>query len=197
MWKIIGILFAIGLVAGFIGLLVDILIVAIPYILAVGCAAALCWGLWAAVRWHRKKKREIPSDIDSLLKKTGGSSASTRQQADAFLRENALVRSFHTRVVGVTYDNDDGSSRQEILSHCLRGEPVGFYWHDFQGRPACAVISDRGQIGYLSADLAEDLHFDYQDDRYSLVAHISDITGGQDGYSYGCNLLLSIYETVR
>lgn len=157
---------------------------------------ALAVVTFLTVRKVQKNKKQIPSNLTNLIKKTNGSSASTRQELDDFLSENTLVRSFHTRVVGVTYDNDDGTSRQEALSYCLRGEPVGFYWHDFRGRPACAVISDHGQIGYLSADLAEDLHYNYASDRYSLVAHISDVTGGQDGYSYGCNILLSIYETI-
>lgn len=196
MWKIIGLLLCLALFVKLFELAAELLLAVFPYIMIAICAAALFWLIWKIAKHYRQKKKQIPADLKTLVRETGGSSASTKQALETFLGENRLVRSFHTRVVGVTYDNDDGSSRQEALSCCLRGEPVGFYWHDFRGSPACAVISDHGQIGYLSADLAEDLHYDYQDDRFSLVAHISDITGGYDGYSYGCNLLVSIYEEI-
>lgn len=188
--------FFFGLATSFLSLVADFILAIFPAMLIILSITAIGFLAFIIVRRIRRKKKEIPDNLTKLIKKTSGASASTRQDLDDFLSRNTLVRSFHTRVVGVTYDNDDGTSRQEALSHCLRGESVGFYWHDFRGRHACAVISDHGQIGYLSADLAEDLHYDYASDRYSLVANISDITGGQDGYSYGCNILLSIYETI-
>ena len=196
MWQIIGLLLCLALLVKLFELAAELLLAVFPCIMMAICGAAVLWLIWKIAKRHRQKKKQIPADLKTLVKRTGGASASTKQEVETFLEENRLVRSFHTRVVGVTYDNDDGSSRQEALSCCLRGEPVGFYWHDFRGSPACAVISDHGQIGYLSADLAEDLYYDYQDDRFSLVAHISDITGGYDGYSYGCNLLVSIYEEI-
>ena len=200
MWKAIFYLFAFGLICAFIGLLFEALATMMAYIIPtaiiVACIGGGIW-LFRIIRKHRKeRKKQIPTNLDMLIKETGSSSASSKQQLQDFLGQNTLVRSFHTRVVGVSCNNDDGSSRQEILKHCLLGEPVGFYWYTFNGRPACAVISDHGQIGHLSADLAEDLNFDYSDDRYSLVAHISGITGGHEGYSYGCNLLVSVYESV-
>lgn len=188
--------FVFGLATGILSLLADFILAILPAVLIIISIAFIGFMTFAIARRIRKKKKQIPANLTKLIKKTNGATASTKEDLDDFLSRNILVRSFHTRVVGVTYDNDDGTSRQEVLSHCLRGDPVGFYWHDFCGRPACAVISDHGQIGYLSADLAEDLHYDYASDRYSMVAHISDITGGQDGLSYGCNILLSIYETI-
>lgn len=197
MWKVIGILFALGLVVKFLELLADILIVAAPLLIITIFAAALFWICWRIAIHNYKKKKQIPSNLDALLKKTGDSSSSSKQELAEFLGENNLIRSFHTRIVGVSYDNDDGSSRQEILSQCLRGEPLGLYWHTFEGKPACAVISDHGQIGYLNAELADDLNYNYADERYSFVSHISDITGGEDGLYYGCIILISIYESTE
>ena len=201
MIKILLCLFLFGLVFGltinFLELVAEFLAVIFPILFIAAACSAICWLMIWIVRKRKAQRNKIPSDLNAIIKKTNGSSASTKQELQDFLSKNQLVRSFSTRVVGVTYNNDDGTSRQEILSHCLRGEPVGFYWHAFQGNPACAVISDHGQIGYLSADLAADLHYDYDSDRYTMVAYISDITGGYDGYSYGCNLILSIYRTIE
>ena len=201
MVKILLCLFLFGLVFGltieFLELMTEFLAAIFPLLFIVAIGFAICWLVILGVRRHKKQKNEIPSDLNKLIKKTNGASASTKQELQDFLSRNQLVRSFPTRVVGVIYNNDDGTSRQEVLSHCLRGEPVGFYWHTFQGAPACAVISDRGQVGYLSAELAADLDYEYGSDCYTMVGYISDITGGYDGYSYGCNLILSIYRTIE
>ena len=137
------------------------------------------------------------NNLRSMVQKGQAEEISSMEDAEAFFGSCDLVRSFHARVRGTSYPNDDGSSRQEILSRCLVGEPVSFNWHTFNGDPACSVISDHGQIGFLAADLAADLVRDYDSDDYYFVAQISDITGGYDGYSYGCNLLIAIYRSYE
>ena len=152
--------------------------------------------IWYFAFLRPKRGRSANYNLQSLVSKGLAEETTTIEDAKSFFKTHVLVRSFHTRVVGVKYPNDDGTSRQEILSRCLRGEPVSFYWYRYDGAPACAVISDHGQIGHLSADLAADLHYDYDDDRYCFVAYISDVTGGKYGEYYGCNLLLEIYEQM-
>ena len=207
-------IFLIGLAAVVVGTLLE-LIIQYRWVLALG--TLLAGGIYFFYKRKSKKKREQQireahaiveshrlstlsaanqQNLHQMVQLGYAEEISTQSDAEAFFGSNDLVRSFHTRVVGVTYDNDDGSSRQEILSRCLIGEPVSFYWHTFNGAPACAVISDHGQIGYLSANLAADLDRDYGSDDYCFMAHISSITGGYDGCGYGCNLLLAIYETI-
>lgn len=132
--------------------------------------------------------------IATLSGKEPVNEITTEQEYQNFLASHVLETSFITKVVGVTFQNDDGSDRQEILSRCLRGEPVVFYWHDFRGSPACAIITDHGQIGHLRAELAARINADYMADGYSFMGNITDITGGSDGLSYGCNIMLSIYR---
>lgn len=140
-----------------------------------------------------KRKPKPTMTIATLNEKKPNLEITTEQDYREFLDSHSLIRSFITKVVGVTYPNDDGTDRQEILSMCVSGEPVAFHWHTFRGAPACAVITDRGQIGYLSADLAADLDRDYNGDEYIFEGHISDILGGEDGLNYGCYIMLSIY----
>lgn len=151
-------------------------------------------------KYPKIEEPQIPRNLTTLMEE-GKLTIETKQQLQEFYDSHMLLRSFITKVVGVSYPNDDGSSRQEILSHCLIGEPVGFYWHEFRGAPACAVISLHGQIGYLKADLAADLHEQYvaDDDENIIIfmAKISDITGGEKGLSYGCSIILSIYAPKK
>lgn len=135
--------------------------------------------------------------IETLNKKQPVNEITTDQEWRDFLGSHVLLKSFITKVVGVTFQNDDGTDRQEILSKCLRGEPIAFYWHDFRGSPACAVITDHGQIGYLRATLAADLDFNYGGDDYTFSGQIIDVTGGVDGLNYGCNIMINIYELAK
>ena len=208
-------IYIIGLIGAVIGAAFELIF---QYWWALALGMILTCGIYFFCKRKAKKKREQlireahaiveshrlstlaaanQQNLNQMVQLGYAEEISTQSDAEAFFGSNDLVRSFHTRVVGVTYNNDDGSSRQEILSRCLIGEPVSFYWHTFNGAPACAVISDHGQIGYLSANLAADLDRDYGSDDYYFVAQISDITGGCDGYSYGCNLLIAIYQSYE
>ena len=63
---------------------------------------------------------------------------------------------FHTKVVGVTHENTDGSHRQQIVRRCQVGEAVRFClepWNEYD-RNAIAVQRLTGeQLGYLSRNL--------------------------------------------
>ena len=37
----------------------------------------------------------------------------------------SIIKDFHTKVVGVTFNNDDGTSRQSIIMNCKAGENIG------------------------------------------------------------------------
>ncbi len=64
------------------------------------------------------------------------------------------MQTFSVSVVGVTYSNEDGTSRQELLSRCQRGEGVLLRRepHNPHNRWAVAVHKETGeQIGYVPA----------------------------------------------
>lgn len=186
------ILFLIVLTLAVIGAILGLISKYWIWILLLTTATGIIYFLY--IKRSMFKRKTIPTmTLDSLQKSECIPEIVTEEEFNHFLESNTLIRSFITKVRGVTYPNDNGSSRQEILSQCLIGEPVVFHWYTFNGAPACAVISEHGQIGHLAADLAADLDNDYASDDYCIVANISDITGGENGLHYGCNILLSIY----
>ena len=118
---------------------------------------------------------------------------STGKDFHDFVNEHPVIKEFHTKVVGVSFPNDDGSSRQAILSNCRRGEYITLEPYRWRGKSAYAVLTEHGQIGNLSADLAEDLTTEYGDD-FFVSGIICQITGGSGGLYYGCNIFLRIYQ---
>lgn len=107
-----------------------------------------------------------------------------------FLKTHEPIREIRTKVAGTTYRNDDGSSRQEILSLCHDGDMLDLEYFTYEGEPAYKVFSRYGQIGNLPAEDA--LLIDSVYDEFITGAVISKVTGG-NGYYYGCNILLTVY----
>ncbi len=108
------------------------------------------------------------------------------------------IKTYHTKVVGVSYENDDGSSRQEYIEYAYNGESLMFSPFEYDGKPAYAVYLGNGnQIGNLSASLAGDIYDFIESHEKELIMYgeISEITGGDDGMKYGCNI--TIYLLAR
>ena len=104
-----------------------------------------------------------------------------------------VIEDFHTKVVGVTFNNDDGTSRQNIIKNCKAGEDIIFKPVPTKEYPdAIGVFNKKGQqLGHLSQGVAAEIKNKYG---YNLMSvTISNITGGGD-LSYGCNLHIVIYE---
>ena len=118
----------------------------------------------------------------------------TEEELSRFTQEHPQLDEFYTKVVGVTYPNDDGSSRQAILSNCRRGDYITLEFYRYRGRPAYAVFTEHGQIGNLSANLAESLTTEYGSD-FFVSGFICQITGGSGGLYYGCNIFIRIYQS--
>lgn len=97
-------------------------------------------------------------------------------------------RQFHTKVVGVTHGN-----RQQIIKRLKVGQAVELRLEpDNPVDPyAIAVYVGGKQIGYLSADLAEDNQVDGWVGKATAV--VSDLTGGKRGKeTRGVNLEISL-----
>lgn len=104
-----------------------------------------------------------------------------------------VVSDFHTKVVGVTFKNDDGTNRQKIISGCVPGQDIIFRPTPTKKYPeAIGVFTTKGkQLGNVNAELASDLIHKYPNNKMKVT--ISDITGGGDK-NYGCNLHVVIYK---
>ena len=116
---------------------------------------------------------------------------STQEGRAGFLKEYTVIDERRTKVVGVTYKNEDGSNRQSILPHCHAGDKIFLRYFEYYGAPAYGGHTEYGQIGNLSKDLAWELG-QYGDDIY-VDGRILAITGGHKGLSFGCNIALTIY----
>jgi hypothetical protein len=110
---------------------------------------------------------------------------------------------FHTKVVGVTHPNSDGSSRQATISRCCRpGMPLIFkpepsnpadpnavgVWVEIR----CMLFFRRAvQIGYISRDLADEFSEAIAAGE-RIDGWISDVTGGtREKPTFGVNLLIN------
>lgn len=106
-----------------------------------------------------------------------------------------LLKHTETRVVGVSYRNEDGSSRQEIISNLVEGEHVSLEYYEYENEPAYAVIDMLGnQIGNLSKELASVIYNKYNGCYFD--AFVLRITGGDNTKYLGCVIDISIYDEI-
>ncbi len=106
-----------------------------------------------------------------------------------------MSRSFHTKVVDVTHPNPDGTSRQQIIRRCRRGEALLLVREpdNLFDSNAVKVCRETGeQIGYLYREVAEEVA-PLLDAGKRVEAVISSLTGGGwfSGKSPGVNLLIT------
>lgn len=110
---------------------------------------------------------------------------------------NGPVRQFHTKIVGISQKNPDGSSRQKILSKCSVGDRLELRWDRFNkyDRNAIEVVtSDGKQLGFLSKELAKKVAPQISNG-VRAFAIIKDITGGtKEKKTLGCNIEVMIVE---
>lgn len=116
----------------------------------------------------------------------------TQEDLDRFYRTHRRAETLCTKVVGVTYPNHEHISRQALLPCCHSGDPVSIVFYRYQGEPAYFVVADCGEIGNLNKSLAAKLYTKYGDDAI-FMAEINEITGGYNGLSYGCSIILHVY----
>lgn len=87
-----------------------------------------------------------------------------------------IIETIRTKVVGVTFDNEDGENRQDILSTMTGDEDITVEKYTYNGEPAAYVKWGNKVIGNLSAELAKDLARKYPKARYA--AEILEISVG-------------------
>jgi hypothetical protein len=121
------------------------------------------------------------------------------------------VRSIHTKIRGVTYTNPDGADRQSIIKQwCQAGDALWLYRQPNNPvdrnaiavrRVVCSDVPDNPrvgeQLGYLSKELAEELAPDMDKHGHVLMAHIMEVTGGDNSHSFGVNIQLEEYRPVQ
>ncbi len=104
--------------------------------------------------------------------------------------------SFYTQIVGVTFPNDDGSSRQDLLAKCGIGQKLDLVLKPTeQDETAVAVLTQsEQQLGWLSREVAKEIAPLLRRHDYMVKAQIAELTGG--GWwlfkkTRGCNILVT------
>ena len=90
-------------------------------------------------------------------------------------------RSINTKVVGVTFKNSDGISRQDIINDvCRAGQNLTLQveTNNPKDANAIAVYCSKGQIGYISSGRLKDDIAKRLNSGTSVPATITDVTGG-------------------
>jgi HIRAN domain len=114
-----------------------------------------------------------------------------RRKANAPPQRTTISRAFHSKVAGVSHSNDDGGSRQLIISRCRVGELLTLTRDPTNPYDANAIRVYRGngeQLGYLDRHVAAQLAPD-MDSGINIPCCISDLTGGGE-YTRGVNIYL-------
>ena len=129
-----------------------------------------------------------------LKKKSAGTENGNRTPAPAAASGSRVLDTIRTKVVGVTFNNEDGENRQDILSKMSGSEDITVEKYTYNGEPAAYVKWGDKVIGNLSAELAGDLARKYPKARYT--AEILEISGG-GVHTFGCNIELDIIEDIE
>ena len=134
----------------------------------VGClviaAACAFFGKKSGEEKHTEEKRKAPVPATPAVHAGNGKIAET----------------INTKVVGVTFDNEDGENRQSILMKMTGDEDIEIEKYTYNGEPAAYVKWGDKVLGGLSAELAKDLERKYPKARYT--AEILEISGGGGTY---------------
>ena len=104
----------------------------------------------------------------------------------------SVLRDMHSKIAGVTFGNDDGTSRQAYIQKLKPGDELIVRHLPTVDHPEAIGVFTRKnkQIGYLNADLATEINSRYANNRVKVT--VSNITGGGDK-NYGCNIHIVIY----
>lgn len=113
-----------------------------------------------------------------------------------------LDGSFHTKIVGVTFKNDDGSDRQRIIRNLIRngeldeGAELFFVPQPTNPYDSNCILVNAGNgqtLGTLSREMAADIAPQIRQG-YIFKVFVASQTGGDIGYSYGLNLKVDRYK---
>lgn len=94
--------------------------------------------------------------------------------------------SFHTKIVGVTFEG-----RQAVVSSLYEGEALQLEREPNNAfdKKAVAVYSRTRQVGYLSRDIAEYIAV-RMDGGVTYACTVENLTGGENGKALGVNIFV-------
>lgn len=154
------------------------------------------------------KKMFHVSDIDKLVKvvTTDNGKENIKALCDNFNLDVVPVKTEVLRIKGCTFNNEDGSSRQENIRQLEEFintnnttpslEVINFTYKPEIGdeEPAAKIVWGDKEIGVLPRDVAIELHNNYADK--IITAKANKVLGG-GSVSYGVEITLDICERAK
>lgn len=111
-----------------------------------------------------------------------------------------FVDCLYFRVVGVTFENDDGSSRQKYISKLHEGDPLGMESFDYEGSVAFHILDENDHcIGNLPKDHVQFI-LDHYNAGHRIELSAFEILGRDenghriDGFNLGVEVSLTVYD---
>ena len=129
-----------------------------------------------------------------------------RHVCDLLGRESIAIAEYNHKLRGVSFDNEDGENRQEILK-CMseaveRGEKIELTAEQYtyvpdvgESEPAIRILWNGKTIGNVSRGVVKDI-LEKTDSAISIMADFVAITGG-GSVSYGCDVNIDVYAIVK
>ena len=104
-----------------------------------------------------------------------------------------LYERHESKLAGVTFKNDDGTERQEILKKIYLKQPpfddrldIAINEYDFDGRPALAVSVNGNCVGNIKKERVKW----FKENGHLTKKMDFKVYGGQEGKNYGARLIL-------
>lgn len=106
----------------------------------------------------------------------------------------------YEKVVGVTFKNEDGSSRQKYIRQLKEDDPLTFESFEYEGEAALHVLDAKGHcIGNVPKDVVPTI-LDYYNKGYKFDITVLELHGKDDfgdwleGYNAGVTMCIYIYR---
>lgn len=129
---------------------------------------------------QRKQQKQQKLEEAAHRKQQKAQEAEQRKQQKALERmphqqKYKDLEQIHTKIVGVTFKNDDGSSRQDYLASVKNNEQLFLEEYFYKGNPAFRVCRKNGKcLGNLSETVAKKIKKKYnQNEKLVFVEEIN------------------------
>lgn len=111
-----------------------------------------------------------------------------------------LIDCLYFRVAGVSFDNDNGTSRQNYISKLHEYDALGLQSFEYEGETAFHVLDEHKHcIGSLPKENI-DFILQHYEAGHKIVLYVNEILGldenGKliDGYNYGVDVAVEVYD---
>lgn len=156
------------------------------------------------LQWLAESKVIKTNDIDHIsLQGTEEYQNKIKFLCQYLNHPNPIIASYQLKLKGVTFPNDDGSSRQQNLAmlHAymeektnekvvLSVEPYTYMPEIGAPEPAIKVAWNGKVVGNIAKDVVSEILEKYNNPQFSAV--VEKVSGGQDGMSWGCTVKFDI-----